>query len=411
MKLERHMTALLLVFALLPSPLYSMLLIPWIFYIIARRGWQVASPALTPIWPAFALMGQGLIFGEFSDPGAMVRDGWYILKMLLVFQAGTLIGYYTPLGSSWIRPLAWAAALISLHQAVIALIGIGDAYSRHLAFVSVFLVPFILMYYPGMTLLRWLLVSPTLLTIALAQSRTAIIVILVAWLGARGILHSKLRLTLSAIALVVVGSFVFQFLPDFETGDTSFLARIKNSAQEVSLEEGLDKRSMYGNWRGFEAYRAITTWGAGSTLEQVFGGGFGKYIDLGTVATLNDQDYAEIPFAHNGYFTILVKFGLFGLLLFGYQLALPFILATSQTNPDARLAARIATSTSIMLIFTTLVIAGPLNKSSLDGICLLFGFSLGALHRAQSLQWMQPDFQVKVKDIPAGPQERHSVPS
>ena len=391
MRLDIHMAVLLVVFAILPSVLYSMLLIPWIAYVLAKRGGLVSSHALQPLWPAFFLLFQGLVFGHFSDPAAMGKDGWYILKMALAMQAGVLIGFYTPLNSHWLRPVAWAAALISLDQVMRALAGIGGEHARHLSFVGVFMAPFILKYYPGALLVRWLLIAPALMTIALAQSRTGIVVMLVAWMGARGFYQKKTRLTLGVLGFIVVGSIGYQFLPEYDMNNITFLGKLQNSVKEMSFEDGYSRRDMYANWRGFEAYRAYNTWMDGSTLRKLLGGGFGQNIDLGTLVLLGDNyEVSEIPYAHNGYFSVLVKFGVVGLAAFVFLLARPFLMASEHQEPDAEIVAQIAAASALMLIFTTLVISGPLNRSSMDGVTLVFGFALGGMQRLRTLVPISP---------------------
>ncbi|MDV7144370.1 O-antigen ligase family protein [Tropicimonas sp. TH_r6] len=385
--LQRQLALLMVVFALLPSTIYSALLVPWIGFILLLRRGQVSPYALKPAYPALLLLLQGIVFGEFSDLVGLGKDGWYYLKMLLVVQAGALIGYYTPLETDWIKVSAWAAMLVSIDQVVQALLGAGGDNARHIAFVSLTLTPFILKYYRGSLWTRWFLVSPTLLTIFLAQSRTGLLVMAIAYLGTRGVYLSKARMTLWIVAIVSLAAFLFPLLPEYEYGAQTLGGKLRNSIAEISFEDGSDRLSMYANWRGFEAYRALVTWQGFNFFEQLFGGGFGQNISLGSSVYFGTGEVSELPFAHNGYFTVLVKSGLVGVALFVYFMAAPFIQITASIGSDARLAARLATTSSLILLLSTVVISGPLNKESMDGVTLIFGFALGALQRARVLAY------------------------
>ncbi len=387
---HKQLALMLVVFSFMPSLYYSALLVPWIGFILLLRRGMVSPFALKPAVPVFIFILQGVAFGEFANLGALGKDGWYFLKMLLVVQAGALIGYYTPLAGHWIKAVAWAAMVIAIDQATREILGVGGERARHLSFVALALTPFILKYYPGSMPVRWLLVSPTFLMVALSQSRTALLVMAIAYLGARGVYMSKTRMTLWLVVAVSLAAVIFPFLPEYEFGAETFWGSIRNSLAEISFEDGSDRVMMYANWRGFEAYRAYTTWQDSGFFGQIFGGGFGQSIELGSSILFGQGEVTDLPFAHNGYFTVLVKLGLVGVGLFVYFMLSPFTLLSRKTGPDAILVARLATTMSLILLLSTVVISGPLNKSALDGVTLMFGFAVGGLYRARVLSSRSP---------------------
>lgn len=392
-----HLALLILVFGFVPSQQYSLLLVPWIGFMIVQRYGRLSSRVILPILPVLLLLIQGTLFGEFNDLGAMGKDGWYILKMLLVVQAGLILGYYSRSEKHWIQPVAWAAAIVASGQVYWAYVGSGAENMHHVSFISVFLVPFVLKFYPGSRMVRVLLVLPALFTLSLVESRTSFIVLFIAYFGVRGIYLSKSKTTLTIIvigAIVLVG---YQMLPQYSIDNITFLGKLQNSIREMLFEEGLDERSMNANWRGFENFRAYLTWKNGSLAERLFGGGFGTYIDLGKFATLGDNYRIDkIPFAHNGYFSVLVKFGLVGLFSFLYFVLTPFFLKSGWNERQTKDTSAVAISASIVLVFTTFVISGPLNKESIDGISLIFGFSVGMIIKSQAMLPSLPPNWAKV---------------
>lgn len=92
----------------------------------------------------------------------------------------------------------------------------------------------------------------------------------------------------------------------------NFVNKILSSFTEVSFgTNSWDFVAINNNWRGYEAYCEIEQFKADSVIEKLFGGGFGTQLDVNGYAYLVSSE-DMLPFLHNGYFTILMKWGIWG---------------------------------------------------------------------------------------------------
>lgn len=70
-------------------------------------------------------------------------------------------------------------------------------------------------------------------------------------------------------------------------------------------------------WRGYELWCAFSDYFSSSVTNKLFGHGFGHSIPLPYAQPLDGKIFYSIPWSHNGFGTILCKFGITGFLLFG----------------------------------------------------------------------------------------------
>ena len=96
---------------------------------------------------------------------------------------------------------------------------------------------------------------------------------------------------------------------------STFFEKVTNSIHEVSSNEQVwNTVSIVGNWRGYEIYCAKQQFKDSSTFEQLFGEGFGRGVDAkGYAYLVTPED--TVPYLHNGYYTILIKMGIIGVLI------------------------------------------------------------------------------------------------
>ena len=110
------------------------------------------------------------------------------------------------------------------------------------------------------------------------------------------------------------------------------------------------------------------------------GGGFGTNVPLGFVMTLADEEFSEIPVLHNGYMYLLVKTGAAGLAAY-----LMFLIATFRrgmrmtrlTDVQSRFCGLLLVALAFIILESTVVIAGVLNKHWLYPATLLTGMLVG----------------------------------
>jgi hypothetical protein len=139
------------------------------------------------------------------------------------------------------------------------------------------------------------------------------------------------------------------------------------------------------NSRGFEAFKAFEMWLSGSVGEKILGHGLGTPLDIGFYFDLGtDYSARYLPILHNAYFSVPVKFGVLSVGLF---MTKPFRLSPIRNDPDSVFAACLGTTTAVTLLILTLTISGPLNRSVVDSITLLWGVAVGMqLQRHRTLR-------------------------
>ena len=166
-----------------------------------------------------------------------------------------------------------------------------------------------------------------------------------------------------------------------ETGpDLTFVDKIMYSMRELQVSDYEDRTDINRNWRGYESYRALQTYASGSSADYLFGKGLGTSIDLGITMTLADEVFDRIPILHNGYLYLLVKTGAIGLISYLLYLLVTFIIGMQLfrlPEAEARFCGFLLVVLTIIMLETTLVIAGMFNKSWVYPATLLIGVLLG----------------------------------
>ncbi|WP_259613872.1 hypothetical protein, partial [Latilactobacillus curvatus] len=97
-----------------------------------------------------------------------------------------------------------------------------------------------------------------------------------------------------------------------------FMKKMMNSMTEISAQSDWNNYAeIVHNWRGYEIYSAKQLLNSFAVIEKVFGAG------LGTLIPVLHSDLVGVPLSeggiillHNGYYTILIKTGIAGLLLY-----------------------------------------------------------------------------------------------
>lgn len=148
-----------------------------------------------------------------------------------------------------------------------------------------------------------------IMNLALSFSRTAFLIalcIMVPFLGKY--LSTFLKVAVILLLTVIVLNI---FIPDVTA---YFLYKILNSLQEISGNKLWSETQIVQNWRGYEIYRMQEYFKDSTLFHQFFGYGYGSYIDVGSYASLVTSE-AQLPYFHNGYYTMLLKGGVVGVAL------------------------------------------------------------------------------------------------
>jgi hypothetical protein len=371
-----------------------------LFYMLLFRRrilTQIPHDGLTSL----ALMvATGLIFASDNSTYDVAKDLWYITKVMLVATVGLMVGFRSQPDTDWLRVTTIYAAVSVL---VALVVSIYDASSGAPARLQPDLAAVVILIFylrtrsdktSGGRMTKWLWLACLLPLIILSESRVTILVFITAWIGAGYLFRSRIRVLLATFSLAAMVFVAVPLLPEYDVQNITFLGKVQNSLAEISFVDTDDLTTITANWRGFEATKAYEMWQAGSLGQKVFGQGLGKPIDIGIYYNLS-EDYSvrELPILHNGYFMVLVKYGLLGSIFFVIFMMSPFFVRGKMSDPQSRFAQKIGIVASISLLATTVTITGPLNLRALDGIVLIMGWAIG--QQRQIRMFDQSRFRVR----------------
>lgn len=197
--------------------------------------------------------------------------------------------------------------------------------------------------------------------------------------GFRAKTYKRILTMLSAI--VAVFTIAVYIIPD--SVSATFIDKILNTFKEVDAQQEIASvASAMNNWRGYEIQEAQNQWQSSNIIVQIFGNGMGKGIEIQYVPyswegmVVNN----EIPLLHNGFYTILIKGGLFGVISLIILLAYPFLKGIKLAKfHEGNGVDSILAGTSIAAIANTYVVRGPIQQGCFIIWALLLGWIAGYL--------------------------------
>ncbi|MEY3499037.1 MAG: hypothetical protein RL308_706 [Bacteroidota bacterium] len=210
-------------------------------------------------------------------------------------------------------------------------------------------------------------------------SRTNFIQLIILFIAMKGyfVLNKKSVTIIASIVLFVVVGYtaVYQSNPHRSgKGIEAFLYKIKNAPIEP-FKTKIDKdnwKDFNDNYRSYENILTVKQVSSQGTSAVLFGKGLGATINLGREIWTNDGEFIQyIPILHNGFATVFLKSGIFGLLfllIFMYLLGKPVksnLVSVQNLN-------FILIGTAIFLIVSNWVFMGLYLK--LDNKSILLGF-------------------------------------
>lgn len=210
-------------------------------------------------------------------------------------------------------------------------------------------------------------------------SRTNFIQLIIFFIAMKGyfVINKKSLSIISSVVLFVIIGYtaVYQTNPNRSgKGIEAFLFKIKNAPIEP-FKTKINKdnwKDFNDNYRSYENILTVKQVFNQGTSVVVFGAGLGATINLGREVWTNDGEYIQyIPILHNGFATVFLKSGIFGLLfllIFIYLIGKPVKSNLASIN-NINL---ILLGTSIFLIVSNWVFMGVYLK--LDNKSILLGF-------------------------------------
>ena len=140
-----------------------------------------------------------------------------------------------------------------------------------------------------------------------------------------------------------------------------------------------DPSEIVNNWRGYEIYKAKELYFEGNWFEKIFGYGLGKLIPVGVFSELVGVDASEggITILHNGYYMMLIKCGLTGVLLYAsvYLVGIRKMIIRIKNNLDLY-RSKLLLGIFVGFLVSTYVTTGIINNRTDFVACFLIGYLL-----------------------------------
>lgn len=206
-----------------------------------------------------------------------------------------------------------------------------------------------------------------------------IMIFVIMWMAARHNTNQK-RILFQIVfllgILMVTVIVILYVLP--ETLTNTFMRKVLGSFTEVDTSQTIDSVvAAMNNWRAYEIQSAQQQWLKSNFLVQIFGNGFGKGIAIAYVpySWMGIVENGEIPLLHNGFYTILIKGGLFGLISLIQMFIGNVYLGIKKAKIDLNNGyAIILVGVSVAAIANTYVVRGPIQQGAFLVWALLTGW-------------------------------------
>lgn len=374
---------------LLPAELYTVVLLVLFFgYAVSSPG-HITQLAFKLAFPFMLLGILGFAMAVDNDRYLALKDGWYILKLCLCLMVGLMLGVREHRPENLFRVLVIfgvaTGVCVILVMPVIHAGGLGSAEaegSNLLPLASLAALPILLdrVRAKGAAFL-WRDLAALLLLLAAAaisNSRITLIASIIMLLSWAGLFANAKRTIIGGLAVAAVGALLWQFLPEYTGGELNALTKLRRSLDEMLPDNVYDSQTMLLNWRGFEAFNAQLMFDQGSTVRKLLGFGLGAEINLGQVVRMSQEmAYQYLPTIHNGFYFVLIKFGMVGIVIYGLAVASWLRWGRGRHTDGRSLTDRILRGQVVIVFASTAVITGLFNKSELHGVTVLVAFIIG----------------------------------
>lgn len=151
--------------------------------------------------------------------------------------------------------------------------------------------------------------------VMLSFSRSNYLILLLGLIFLYFLANQKSRKIKFILLLIGAATFMLFLLP--AQIKTELLIKFENSFNEISTKSSnFSSWSLINdNWRGYENYRVKQEILGGNLKEQLIGFGIGARLPLNLTIELAGEIYSAIPTIHSGYFYLLYKDGIIGLVM------------------------------------------------------------------------------------------------
>lgn len=312
----------------------------------------------------------------------VIKDFVYVLMPLLFWLVGVNISYTKTKNNEDIKSCLYTAILISgiiytcidiisatykmLTEGVMgasvynlrSIIGTGDSLPIICLFLSIYIPEYLQLKR------KWIMMANILFIvdafIHFSRMNLLMIAILIAF---SGIIKSYKTILKYGAVLVITIMLAYFTLPSYMS---DFIDKIFSSFMEISYSQNTwDMTSVVHNWRGYEVYCALQKFNNASIFEKLFGAGFGSQLNVGRYAYLvSNED--TIPFLHNGYYTILMKWGIVGVIAY-----IGMLLSMFRTKIACKSENNLFKAIVVIIVTDTMFVHGLLFSPSVASLMLI----------------------------------------
>ncbi|MFJ7467869.1 hypothetical protein ACIQWI_04895 [Peribacillus frigoritolerans] len=339
--LLKNISLLLMLLLVLPYFIsYKIVFLGLILYLLIQLifyRFSINFVLLGTLLPLILIFFIGLLSSIYGMPfyNDLIRDIIFYLMPILLITTGYIISIKIKDISLIINTVVWSGIILSvyhLHHFVLNPSLLGESIRQirleaGLGFTLTILSLFIIYFSKSfdMKILNNNIKIKTFGFIVcsisglLSFSRSLIIFSLVILLilsisKRKYVIKSYLSLAITIFMILILIPTIHFSVP--EEAYEQMSGKLVNSLNEVSITEFDSIKQINENWRGYEAYRSQIDFLDKSFIAQIFGGGFGERIPLGLSIQLSGEIYTSVPIVHNGFWNLLNKVGVSGLLLY-----------------------------------------------------------------------------------------------
>jgi hypothetical protein len=182
---------------------------------------------------------------------------------------------------------------------------------------------------------------------------------------------------------IIFGGLIFD-IESSSLDESTFKSKVNHSLTEIVVRDYKTQIDILQNWRGYEAFMGLQKFYSGNVFEVLFGQGFGAVVYTPQWIFANEENnLSVIPMFHNGFITILLKTGLFGLILF-FLFFYKILKFTSLKQPPSvnqteKFTALLLKAIVFITLIQTLVVHGIFTTSVPFLLIILTGASIKML--------------------------------
>lgn len=395
---------LLIIFFLkyyIPQEIFLIISVMYILFLIMVRGKGIIPcKSKTGLNYLILMLYMGTIIGLFNldkcDIHELIRDIFYIVNPIVFIFWGVCIEKTYKGKFDFYKTIIFLAVIISLLSTFslvsnIKLIESVDNVSAIRSNVDVINLEAVLGLVLLLTEKKWgikyfnkktkvifiiICVIPFVFSFSRTNFISFILMLIPLTLNTKEISFNSIKkIVLTVIFFSIVIYVIYKLMPTSLTED--FVIKMQRSFTELSSSnDWTDTTNIVHNWRGYEIKCAKELFMSGGIFNMSFGYGYGKGIEVGQLSSLViPESNGIIPILHNGYYTVLIKNGIVGLMLY-FTFYLSNIMKGIRLIKDSssQYEGRIFLSCVLVLIVVAYFVSGIISKNSEFIMCISLGF-------------------------------------